>query len=539
METAKKRFILSATFCFMLSIPLFPENKVFFRFMPLVNAPAGIEYFEPGFGGRAFLDYSFVSLPQKFNFGLSLGGGYSRLSVKDNSVFSILEGDAGPFIDRQFLDRFSLRLGLGAGVYRYQWNGRKNIRPKLDASFQALFHVSPFLSLFAGAGYTWYTFADALPINSVKAGLGVSLNLGELVQPLPRVSAEKTGQRRIFPVSYAWYEDNEIARVKISNNEPNAITSVELSFYLERYMNQPTLFAAVPRLGPGESAEFPVTALFNESLLELLENINANSVVSVGYRSLGMKKEANIPMPMPVYHRNAFSWDDDRRAASFVSPGDPGAVYFARFVEAAVRKSVNSDTRLPKNMLLAVALFEALDLYGINYLVDPASSYVELSENASSLDNLNYPYQTLMYRGGDCDDLSILFCSLLEALGIKTAFITTPGHIYAAFDSGITVEEPGTAGTGFIYAGGTYWLPVEITASGEGFAEAWRLGSQEWNDADGEGVLYPMGDSWLLYQPVSAPGAGENLPAMPEETEIARRFEASVRTITGVYYAKK
>jgi hypothetical protein len=539
METAKKRFVLSAAFCLVLSIPLFPENKVYFRFMPLANTPAGIDYFGPGFGGRAFLDYRFVSLPRKYNFGLSLGGAYSRLSVEDNSFFSILEGDAGPFIDRQFFDRFSLRLGLGAGLYRYQWNERKNIRPKLDTSFQALFHVSPFLSLFASAGYTWHGFASGLPINSFKTGLGLSLNLGELVQPLPRVSAEKTGQRRIFPVSYAWYEDNEIARVQISNNEPNAITNVELSFYLERYMNQPTVFAVIPRLGSGESAEFPVTALFNESLLALIENINANSVVSVAYRSLGMKKKANIPMPMPVYHRNAFSWDDDRRAASFVSSGDPGAVYFARFVEAAVRKSVNAETRVPKNILLAIALFEALDLYGINYLVDPASSYVELSESASSLDNLNYPYQTLMYRGGDCDDLSILFCSLLEALGIKTAFITTPGHIYAAFDAGIDAEDSGVAGSGFIYANGTCWTPVEITASDEGFAEAWRLGIQEWNDSDGERALYPMEDSWLLYQPVSAPGAGENLPAMPEEMEIARRFDASARTVAGVYYAKK
>jgi hypothetical protein len=43
----------------------------------------------------------------------------------------------------------------------------------------------------------------------------------------------------------------------------------------------------------------------------------------------------------------------------------------------------------------------------------------------------------LYYRGGDCDDLSILYCSLLEVLGLDTAFITVPGHIYAAFDTGI------------------------------------------------------------------------------------------------------
>jgi hypothetical protein len=61
-------------------------------------------------------------------------------------------------------------------------------------------------------------------------------------------------------------------------------------------------------------------------------------------------------------------------------------------------------------------MFEALRLYGINYVVDPASSYAALSEDASGLDSLNYPYQTLYYRSGDCDDLSILFCSLLEVI---------------------------------------------------------------------------------------------------------------------------
>jgi transglutaminase-like putative cysteine protease len=52
-----------------------------------------------------------------------------------------------------------------------------------------------------------------------------------------------------------------------------------------------------------------------------------------------------------------------------------------------------------------------------------------LSEEAGIPDSLNYPYQTLFYRGGDCDDLSILFCSLMESLGVASAFITVPGHI--------------------------------------------------------------------------------------------------------------
>jgi hypothetical protein len=433
-----------------------------------------------------------------------------------------------------------VQVGADAGIYRYQWGENNNTRFRAGAALTADVHLLPYLSLYASGGYTWHSFAETNPINAITAVLGVRLNIGELLRPRARVAGEKTAQRQVFPVSYAWYEKNSIATVVVTNNEPNAITEVSLSFYLERYMNHPTVFASIPRLLPGESIEVPVTALFNESMLDLIETVAANARVGVDYRSLGGKKHTDFTLSMPVYHRNAMSWDDDRRASSFVSARDPAAVYFSRYVESAVRSRLVSG--VPPNVQYAAALFETLNVYGINYVIDPASSYIDLSENASALDSLNYPYQTLFYRGGDCDDLSILFCSLLEVLGIETAFITIPGHIYMAFDAGDS--------TGFFKAGeliehgGRLWMPVEITISQEGFYAAYRTGLGEWNGANqGEGspgsedstgevrVLYPMKDSWSLYQPVSVPGAADNLPEMPEDADIARRFETEIRKL--------
>jgi hypothetical protein len=340
-----------------------------------------------------------------------------------------------------------------------------------------------------------------------------------------RIRGEKIEQRPVFPVSYAWYQNNPVATVRITNDEPNTITDVSLSFFMEQYMRSPTVFASIGRLGPGETADVPVTALFNESMLDLLENTNANSRVLIDYRSLGARKSAELPVQMPVYHRNAMSWDDDRRAASFVSARDPAAALFAKYVASVVDNNLRSD--VPVNIQYAVGLMEALNLYGINYVIDPASSYVELSENASALDSLNYPYQTLMYRGGDCDDLSILFCSLLEVLGIETAFITAPGHIYCAFELGN--KEAGTGNkTDLIEHGGKLWVPVEITIPGQGFKRAWQVGAREWRDAGDEAALYPMRESWELYRPVSVPGAGDRLPVLPEEAEILRRFGAEM-----------
>jgi transglutaminase-like putative cysteine protease len=137
---------------------------------------------------------------------------------------------------------------------------------------------------------------------------------------------------------------------------------------------------------------------------------------------------------------------------------------------------------LPPNVQYALGLFEALNSYGINYVVDPSSSYIELSENASALDSLNYPYQTLFYHGGDCDDLAILFCAMLQVLGIDTAFVTVPGHIYAAFDVGEGPRGSG-AGENLIEYDGTFWAPVEITAIAQGFSQAWRSGLRQWQAA--------------------------------------------------------
>jgi hypothetical protein len=83
-------------------------------------------------------------------------------------------------------------------------------------------------------------------------------------------------------------------------------------------------------------------------------------------------------------------------------------------------------------------------------------------------------------------------------------------------------------GEGFIEFGGRVWMPVEVTVPGEGFYRAWRIGAREWraaaSPAGEERRLYPMRESWLVYPPVTVPEAGDRLPELPEEREIARRF---------------
>ena len=257
---------------------------------------------------------------------------------------------------------------------------------------------------------------------------------------------------------------------------------------------------------------------------------------------MGLKRTQTIALEVPVYGRNNMSWDDDRRAAVFVSSKDPAAMQFAKYTASIVRDNLRID--VPVNIQYALGIFQTLNEFGINYVVDPSSAF-EDNVGTSSIDFLQFPYQTLMYRGGDCDDLSILVCSLFEAVGIRTAFITVPGHIFMAFDAGITPELAKSTFRNiseYIIVDDEVWVPLEITLSDEGFYRACRYGAREWNNANANGTaaLYKMSDSWKIYQPISVPGASVyfNMPDSKDiqlafNTEIDQWSRGELKTLTG------
>ncbi|MDR0877709.1 MAG: LysM peptidoglycan-binding domain-containing protein [Treponema sp.] len=534
----KKSLCLCAAIL-LAAAPVFSEQDFALCLAPLALLPMGeaAEYFVPGFGVEAAAEWA----PLSFNgikglLGLRLGGGYSGITVETGTAFSFYEWKLGPVFRWRPLDRLSLWAEGNAGAFQYQydWNGDTDTQFRFGGSLGADIHLSPAIALSVSGAYTRYNLYHDASIDTIGINVGVRFSLSELFKKDSAIQGEVTEQSPVFPVSYAWYEKNPVAMLRVTNHEKTAITRVNFSLYQEQFMSQSASFAEIPRLEAGETIELPVTALFNEAMLDLTENMSANAQVLINYRALGAGKETSLPMVLPVFHRNAMSWDDDRRAASFVSAHDPAAQIFARYVETVVQ--TRKRPALPLSVQYALGVFEALNIYGINYVIDPASSYIELSESAGSLDSLNYPYQTLFYRGGDCDDLSILFCSLLEALGVDTAFITIPGHIYMAFDTGKAESNLQFGGEwkvdeGLIEHDGRLWMPVEITVTNRGFLRAWRIGAREWRDAGDEARFYPMKDSWAIYPPVSVPDATRRAPALPQEDVFIAALENSLNTV--------
>ena len=441
------------------------------------------------------------------------------------SSANVMRANVGVGFYIPLTERFAILPSINGGVYSLSVSDERKNSIFFGGGLSFIYRINPHLSFETPflIEFNRGVFAD------IGAAPGITFNLTKMFRRDTLISMNVKEMKPIFPVLYSWYEKNPFATITITNEEEVGITDVSVSFFQGQYMTQPQHCGYRKRVEKEDSFDVDLVAFFNEQMLELIEKVDTLGSVIVEYRVLGQKKRKTFPITLGIYGRNSMSWDDDRRAAVFVSSKDPAAMLFSRHVTSSVRNNLRSG--VPLNIQYAMGIFEALDEFGINYVIDPNSSYSD-NVGSTSIDFLQFPYQTLMYRGGDCDDLSILTCSLFESVGVHTAFITIPGHIFIAFDSGVKQKNAWRYFNSldeYIISDGEIWVPLEITLSDEGYTKAWRVGAREWHVAarTNEAMLYKMCDSWDLYKPVGVSGAKAKF-TLPEKKQLLSRFSDSV-----------
>ncbi len=436
-------------------------------------------------------------------------------------------------------DSIDIRLGILGGAYLVIRDDLVTGYPSLGAEFSLSFNLSPGFSLGLGAGYDYHVGSisvdNGFSDQSAAEGLAVSLSArfvpgaapaGPAPMRRPRIEIRPPEFDRVFPVFYRYYNDNPLGQVGFVNNESEQISNVKVSFFVNQYMDAPKVGATFESIEPGEEVTAPLLGLFTESILDVTEGTSVTAEVIVEYEVGEDQLTANLTETLPILNRNNMTWDDDRRAAAFVTPNDPTVNRFSRNIASAIRSE--GTTEVNEKLRVAMAIFEALRLYGMEYQIDPNSSYIELSENESALDFLQFPQQTLDFRSGDCDDLSILYAALLQSVGIRSAFVTIPGHLYTAFALDMDQEEAeNTFATtrDLVYVDGEAWVPLEITLLQENFLAAWSTGAKQWreNRAADAARMYPIEDAWTIYQPTGFASQPLDI-RIPQTTEVVPQY---------------
>lgn len=287
----------------------------------------------------------------------------------------------------------------------------------------------------------------------------------------------------LFAAMQSYYIRNPFGTVSLTNTERHPITDVEVSFYQHGFMDSPTGVGSIERLEPGETVEVPLFASFNGNVFTTEGVTPLVGEVIVTYRNRARPAEQRQPVSYDLYDRSAVTWDDDRKIGALITPADSALRNYASFIRQAVRDLPQATYNEP--LLFAMQLYVALSELGVLYQADPTSPFVEVHGNRFLVDSVSLPRETLSRTTGDCDDLTVLFCSMLESVGLETGFITVPGHIYPAINTGVPTRafrdvHPDRAVT--IDVDGEIWVPLEITLVGRSsFLEAWARGAEQWN----------------------------------------------------------
>jgi tetratricopeptide (TPR) repeat protein/DNA-binding beta-propeller fold protein YncE len=318
----------------------------------------------------------------------------------------------------------------------------------------------------------------------------------------PQLILSDLNLQTVFSAAYKKYLDQPIGRVTLQNAGATDYGNLKLSFQIKEYMDFPSSIDIVSIRG-NETQQIEMNATFNNRILEVDEDTGVQVEVKLTYLRDGQKDDITLTQPMTIYGKNAIVWGDSAMVGSFVTPKDDT---LRDYVRQVVNEFQPEPGPLNDKLVSAMAYFSSLTASGTNYIIDPNTPFTELRDD--QIDYVQFPRETLRLKSGDCDDLSVLISAGLENLGINTAFLEAPGHLFMMFDTGIPVEDSGLISQDSSLVAtkdGNVWIPIEATMVNTSFTEAWAEGARKYHQALAENTLgvIDMKQAWSQYQPVT------------------------------------
>lgn len=350
--------------------------------------------------------------------------------------------------------------------------------------------------LIPATDYTFYI--SALSVDGLESEKS-AIHGATIVDTSMPLDINVTDLQNVFSNTYKLYEQEGIGIARLTNNTDAPQKNIRVGFVLNNFMDYPTE-SKIDELAPGESKEVPLKAVFNNNLLSLTEDTPVQAKVEASYYLNGQKKVFSTIKTINIYDKHRLMWNEQGRYAAFITPKDPVLFNFSRSVASQF-------SNIKEPTLLAAAVFDALGVTGVTYVPDPSNPYQATSGKADTVDYIQYPRETLQRKSGDCDDLTALYASTLEGMGIQTRVLLVPGHMLMMFSTGADADEDNyTMNNMYVLHEGSMWIPVETTLLGKSFAKAWEAGAMAYYKWKDQGLsIFDAHEAWQRFKPATLP----------------------------------
>jgi hypothetical protein len=461
-----------------------------------------------GAGERAVFDiagvgsslYFFSRMQSNWFLEFSLGGAARIQGEEDNVAGSNVEVSAIiPFLfglrydllSSRFSSSFQPYLTAGGGPY---WStaftardqvtgeivtGQANLQLGGYAGGGVNFVLSSWFALNLDLKYHFVDFDVKDEFSGPEFALGFCFMWGKK-REIFQIKETKVVVPDIYPAYYQFYNTYPLALVSVKNVAGYPI-EVNVRSYIKGYSVRPKDSGYI-KLGRNETKDIPVTAIFGPSLRDASRRTSAVIDLEVEARAGGAHRKA-VSAELVVHNRNAWNGEIDK-LGFFVTPEDENILRLSRKLRREHQRDDSADV---ENLATAKIMFEALGKMGLQYQRDPNIPFYKD-------DRVQFANETLDLRHGDCDDLVVLYASLLESQGIQTAFVEVKdpekniAHLYLMFDSGLTADQGHLISSNekrYVIreearGRNVIWIPVETTLVATGFEEAWKAGALEY-----------------------------------------------------------
>lgn len=195
-------------------------------------------------------------------------------------------------------------------------------------------------------------------------------------------------------------------------------------------------------------------------------------------------EQADDQTQKPVLLNNMNSWDGQvKNLRYFIKHDLSNSQTYSRQIISSHKSELDTLPIALSDFYRAKLIFNSF-IKNMTYISDPRIKW----------DFVQYPSETLELKGGDCDDLSVLYSALLESIGIETALVDYRArndirHVNVLLNTKLSPQQAFLItenDTKYFIRKNQFgidevWITIETTSLTD-FDTAWNLGSEIFND---------------------------------------------------------
>ncbi len=331
-----------------------------------------------------------------------------------------------------------------------------------------------------------------------------------------KLTVDKFEVGQIFPSLVPYYRTKGIGSITLKNISSGTLKNVEIAFKIsDKVVGTAKVSDIAPNAVVSADVKLDTIPEGKSEYAQLAANITFTTGESYG------RKDAYAPLV--IHSKNTIDWSNPMTIASFVDPSNKSVRDLAT---QTIKKGAPKELAT-KQLGNAALIFSSLWHSPLKYISDPVSTSFD-----SNIDTVQFPAETLSRGAGDCDDLTVLLASLFESVGLATVIITSPGHVFLGVESGslaggnVIFNLPKSL---FVEVDGALFIPVEATAIGSSFAEAWLKASDIVKNSANSISAFRTREAWKSYPVTSVSSDKVSLNFVEPKEEVVKNVLADVR----------